>query len=72
MHDVEKVKDFAPGESKVNLLNRYEQTVLLDFMLYRMDSKLRGEMMKAFPVIYNRLCQKEIVRVVKRADEVTA
>ena len=51
MTDVEKVKDFAPGESRIDLLNKYEQAALLDFMLYRMDSKVRGEMMKAFPAM---------------------
>lgn len=45
-------------------LSREQMVQVIDFFAYRMDLKLRGQLMAHLPQVYNTLVDQEIVRVV--------
>jgi len=50
------------------LLNRYEVETALRFFMYHLEPELRGKLMTEFPVIYNKLVEKEIMVSKKRSE----
>lgn len=44
-------------------LTPIEIQAVLDFFFYRMSQETRGQLMRAYPEAYNKLCGREIVQV---------
>lgn len=45
-------------------MSRFDLELLIRWFVYRMDQDTRGQFMKEFPGVYNRLFGREIVKVV--------
>ncbi len=52
----------------IEVLRKTERDVILDFLLYNMETDLRQKLMETFPVQYNEMANRKIM-VVKRATE---
>lgn len=50
-------------------LKPYELQVLVDFFMYYMPMEQRGQLMRDFPGIYNKLIGKQIMLVVNSTHE---
>jgi len=49
-------------------LNHFEQSVLIQWFEQQMSMEQRGKLMRELPVMYNKLCGREIVHVVRVED----
>lgn len=52
----------------IDNLTQFEKDTLLNHLLYKMKMDMRGEIMEQYPMIYNKLCGREIVKVVRTED----
>lgn len=51
-------------------LNGYETRVVIDFFMYYMKGNMRDKLMNEFPVIYNKLCEREIMGTINLTREI--
>jgi len=54
--------------SDIDNLTFFEKDLLLSHFLYKMETNMRREIMEQYPAIYNKLCGREIVKVVHVKD----
>jgi len=48
--------------SNIKDLNSYETQALIDFFMYTMEWKQRHRLMQELPCVYNKLCDRTIVK----------